>query len=93
MHNLEVVVLQMRHFEIGRENGSSERNGVAGMQQPIGLQRFEDVAHRRGTPPRPRKDRTFRAAAACRTSPTADIRAQSARYGPAFDPALDNCRR
>ena len=46
VHDLEVVVLQMRHLEVGRENRRAERDRVAGKQQPIGLQRFEDVAHR-----------------------------------------------
>ena len=38
----------MRHLEIGRENRRAERDGVARVQQSIGLQRFEDVAHRGG---------------------------------------------
>ena len=46
MHDLEVVVLEVRHLEIRREDRRAERNRVAGMQQPVGLQRFEDVAHR-----------------------------------------------
>ena len=46
VHHLEVVILEVRHLEIGREDRRAQRDRVAGMQQPVGLQRFEDVAHR-----------------------------------------------
>ena len=46
LDDLEVVILEMRHLEVGREDRRAERDGVAGEQQPVGLQRFEDVAHR-----------------------------------------------
>ena len=48
VHDLEVVVLEVRHLEIGREDRRAERDRVAGEQQPVGLQRLEDVAHRGG---------------------------------------------
>ena len=35
----------MCHLEIGREDRGAERDRVAREEQPIGLQRFEDVAH------------------------------------------------
>ena len=38
----------MRHLEVGREDRRAERDRVAGKQQSVGLQRFEDVAHRGG---------------------------------------------
>ena len=47
-HHLEIVVLEVRHLEIGREDRRAERDRVAGKQQSVGLQRFEDVAHRGG---------------------------------------------
>ena len=93
VHHLEVVVLEVRHLEIGREDRRAERDRVAGHQQPVGLQRLEDVAHRR----RAALDRVevelARWAAARRTSPTSDTRARSARCGPACDQAPDSCRR
>ena len=46
VHDLEGVVLEMRHLEIGREDRRAERDRVAGVEQPVGLQRLEDVAHR-----------------------------------------------
>ncbi|KRD64991.1 hypothetical protein ASE71_28685 [Ensifer sp. Root954] len=42
---LEIVVLQLRHFEIGREDRRSERDRVAGVKQAGVLQCLEDVAH------------------------------------------------
>src|SRR5881409_2041569 len=39
--------LEMTHLEIGCEDRRAEGDGVAGMQQSVGLQRLEDVAHRR----------------------------------------------
>ena len=46
--HLEIVVLEVGHFQVGREDRRSERDRVAGVQQPVGLQRLEDVAHRSG---------------------------------------------
>ena len=48
VHDLEVVILEVRHLEVGREDRRAERDGVAREQQPVGLQRLEDVAHRGG---------------------------------------------
>ena len=38
VHDLEVVVLQVRHLEVGREDGRAERDRVAREQQSIGLE-------------------------------------------------------
>ena len=49
LHDLEVVILEVRHLEVRREDGRAERDGVAREQQAIGFERLEDVAHR-GSP-------------------------------------------
>ena len=41
----KVVVLEVRHLEVGRENRRAEGDRVAGIEQAVGLQRLEDVAH------------------------------------------------
>ncbi len=46
-HDLHVVVLEMRHLEVGREDRGHHRDGVARIEQPVGFERLEDVAHRR----------------------------------------------
>ena len=43
---LQVVVLEMRHLEVRSEDRRQQRDGVAGIEQPVGLHRLEDVAHR-----------------------------------------------
>src|SRR5207249_1531564 len=47
---MEVVVLQMRHLQVGREDRYPERYRVAGVENPVGFQRLENVAHRGGAP-------------------------------------------
>ena len=47
LNHLEVVILQVRHLDVGREDRRRQRNGIAGNQQAVGLQRLEEVAHRR----------------------------------------------
>ena len=44
--HVQVIILEMRHFDIRREDRCAQRDRVARMQQPIRFQRFEDVAHR-----------------------------------------------
>jgi hypothetical protein len=46
VHHLEAVVLQVRHLEVGGEDGGAEGDPVALVQQAVALQRLEDVAHR-----------------------------------------------
>ena len=47
MDLLQIVVLEVRHLEIRREDRRAERDRVAGIEQALVLQRLEDVAHRR----------------------------------------------
>src|SRR5439155_12158334 len=47
---MEVVVLQMRHLEVGREDRYPERYRVAGVENPIAFWRLENVAHGGGAP-------------------------------------------
>lgn len=47
-NRLQVVVLELRHLEIGGEDRRAEGDGVAGIEQALVLQRLEDVAHGRG---------------------------------------------
>src|SRR5438874_1773581 len=47
---MEVVVLQMRHLQVGREDRYPERYRVAGVENPIAFERLENVAHRGGAP-------------------------------------------
>ena len=46
LHDLEVVILEVRHLQVRREDGRAERDGVAREQQAIGFEGLEDVAHR-----------------------------------------------
>src|SRR5207253_11318222 len=45
LHVMEVVVLQMRHLQIGREDRYPKRDRVAGVENSITVQRFETVVH------------------------------------------------
>ncbi len=42
---VEVVVLEVRHLEVRREDRHAERDGVALIEDAVGLERLEDVAH------------------------------------------------
>ena len=48
--HVQAVILQVRHLEIRREDGRHHGDGVAGVQEAVGLQRLEDVAHRGRAP-------------------------------------------
>ena len=45
-HDVQPVVLEVRHLEVGREDRRDHRDGVAGVQQAVRLERLEEVAHR-----------------------------------------------
>ena len=42
---MQVVVLEVRHLQVRREDRHAHRDGVALVQEAIALQRLEDVAH------------------------------------------------
>ena len=46
--DVQSVILEVRHLEIRREDGRHHGDGVAGIEQPVRLERLEDVAHRGG---------------------------------------------
>ena len=43
--DLEVVVLEVRHLEVGREDRRGQGDRVTRIEQPVGLHGLEDVAH------------------------------------------------
>ena len=46
-HELEPVLVELRHLDIGREDRRADGDGVAALDQAVDLQAVEDVAHRR----------------------------------------------
>ena len=93
LDELEVVVLQVRHLEVRREDRHAERDRVAGVEDPVALQRLEDVAHGGGAAlDRVELELALRPRGR-RTSPTAGTRGRSARCAPACGPAPGSGRR
>ena len=45
LDEMQVVVLEVRHLEVGREDRHAERDGVALIEDAVALERLEDVAH------------------------------------------------
>ena len=45
LDEMEVVVLEVRHLEVRREDRHAHRDGVALVEDAVALQRLEDVAH------------------------------------------------
>ncbi len=45
LDEMEVVVLEVRHLEVRGEDRHAERDRVARIENPVALQRLEDVAH------------------------------------------------
>ncbi len=93
LDEVEVVVLEVRHLEVRREDRHAQRDRVALIEDAVGLQRLEDVAHGGGAAlDRVDLELALRARA-CRTSPTAGTRGRSVRCAPACGPAPGSGRR